>query len=206
MKEEKIYQCECGKVFKSCQALCGHKANCQIHKDEKKQAEELLKQEREARRLPNGLFKCDNPNCINEHDGSYGSGRFCSKSCYKSYVGIQSGKSKKNRKHTNPIKRLKDRAPYGTWKCKRCNLVFETRRQLEAHNHEVHQYHPDFLLEDGTYVEIKGWYDNKTLIKHQTFRDLGYKLQVIDKNNIEMYLTYAVEKYGNDFIKLYEET
>ena len=323
MKEEKIYQCECGKVFKSCQALCGHKANCQIHKDAKKLAEELLKQEREARRLPNGLFKCDNPNCTNEHDGSYGSGRFCSKSCYKSYVGIQSGKSKKNRKHTNPIKRLKDRAPYGTWKCKRCNLVFETRRQLEAHNHEVHpikkgvawnkgltketderiaigaekvsktlkdgfkngkfiqsewtderrarqskyakdrklggyhknggkgkrgryrgfwcdsswelayviwnlehnvkfsrntkgfpyvfenevhQYHPDFLLEDGTYVEIKGWYDNKTLIKHQTFRDLGYKLQVIDKNNIEMYLTYAVEKYGNDFIKLYEET
>ena len=31
-------------------------------------------------------------------------------------------------------------------------------------------------------------------------------MQVIDKNNIEMYLTYAVEKYGNDFIKLYEET
>lgn len=33
---------------------------------------------------------------------------------------------------------LKSRAPYGTWKCERCNLIFETRAQLFAHNHEVH--------------------------------------------------------------------
>ena len=33
---------------------------------------------------------------------------------------------------------LKNRAPYGTWKCECCNLIFETRAQLFAHNHEVH--------------------------------------------------------------------
>ena len=31
-----------------------------------------------------------------------------------------------------------NRAPYGHWKCDRCNLVFETRDQLQEHNHEFH--------------------------------------------------------------------
>ena len=135
MKEEKIYQCECGKVFKSCQALCGHKANCQIHKDAKKRAEELLKQEREARRLPNGLFKCDNPDCTNEHDGSYGSGRFCSRHCQQSFCAKQVKGGAIKGRHQN---HAKQRAPYGTWKCDRCNLIFETRAQLFEHNHQVH--------------------------------------------------------------------
>jgi hypothetical protein len=30
-------------------------------------------------RLPNGMFKCEY--CGKEHDGSYGSGRFCSNHC-----------------------------------------------------------------------------------------------------------------------------
>ena len=41
---------------------------------------------RESKRLPNGLFKCENPDCSNEHDGSYGSGRFCSKKCVFEYI------------------------------------------------------------------------------------------------------------------------
>lgn len=322
MNKQKIHVCECGRIFKSAQALYGHKANCYIHQEAKKKAKEILRQEQEARRLPNGMFKCENPKCKKEHDGSYGSGRFCSKSCYKSYVGIQSGKSKKNRKHTNPIKRLKDRAPYGTWKCKLCGMIFDTRRQLEEHTRIVHPhkkghswnygltketdiriasgakkvseslkegystkkikltvwtddmrqrqsknakdrklggyhknggkgkrgwykgfwcdsswelawviynldhgihfirntkgfpyvfegsthyYHPDFLLDDGTYVEIKGWYDAKTLTKHESFRESGHLLIVLDKNNIGEILSYVEEKYGKDFIRLYEK-
>ena len=70
---------------------------------------------------------------------------------------------------------------------------------------EMHEYHPDFKLSDGFFVEIKGWYDSKTIVKHKTFRSLGYKLIVIDKDNIDLYLKYAKEKYGNDFIKVYEK-
>ena len=29
-------------------------------------------------------------------------------------------------------------APYGTWKCDQCNLVFKTRSQLYTHRYEVH--------------------------------------------------------------------
>lgn len=35
-------------------------------------------------------------------------------------------------------KHISKRASYGTWKCECCNLIFQTRAQLFAHNHEVH--------------------------------------------------------------------
>ena len=58
-------------------------------------------------------------NCGNEHDGSYGSGRFCSKHCRCSF----NGKKATHRSAAHYSKR----ASYGTWKCERCNLIFETR-------------------------------------------------------------------------------
>lgn len=73
-------------------------------------------------------MKCEN--CGNEHDGSYGSGKFCSEHCRRSFCG------KKNKKHVCNFKCKK--APYGTWKCNACNLVFSTRRELSCHNHKIH--------------------------------------------------------------------
>lgn len=321
MNTEKQYTCICGKTFKSKQALVGHYASCQKHKDDVKQKQLKALQEKEFKRLPNGMFKCENPNCGKEHDGSYGSGRFCCKSCYKSFVGYKSGKSRR----LNKIERKATRAPYGTWKCERCNLIFETRVQLFTHNHEVHpvpkgqawnkgltketdervaknskhslesfqktiangyinptwkpeywtlerreerkqnaikrkiggyhkhggkgkrgwykgfwcdsswelayviynldhniefsrnkqgfeyifegtikKYYPDFILNDGTYVEIKGWYDKKVFEKHRQFKENGNKLIVIDKETILPYLNYVINIYGKDFISLYE--
>ena len=71
-------------------------------------------------------------NCGNEHDGSYGSGRFCSKKCRMSFIA----KRVKNRICNFNVH--KPKSPYGTWKCERCNLIFETRAELFKHNHEVH--------------------------------------------------------------------
>ena len=73
-------------------------------------------------------MECEN--CHKEHDGSYGSGRFCSKRCRCSY-------NAKQVKHRQIPRKFK-RSPYGTWKCERCNIIFETRRKLEDHNHEFH--------------------------------------------------------------------
>lgn len=68
--------------------------------------------------------------CGNEHDGSYGSGRFCSNHCRHRYIG------KQPKKHVRNFKGKK--APYGTWKCNVCNLIFSTRRELSCHNHKMH--------------------------------------------------------------------
>ena len=82
-------------------------------------------------------------NCGKEHDGSYGSGRFCSAHCRRSWIGkksyetrIANGTYISGFTNANNSKTIK--APYGTWKCKRCNMIFETRRKLEDHNHEFH--------------------------------------------------------------------
>ena len=73
-------------------------------------------------------MKCEN--CNKEHDGSYGSGRFCSKHCRCSYIA----KQVKHRCTEKP----NSRSPYGTWQCTKCKLIFNTRKQLTIHIHQVH--------------------------------------------------------------------
>ena len=71
-------------------------------------------------------------NCGNEHDGSYGSGRFCSKHCRCSYIA----KQVKNRCVPRPHKRANPVA----WKCCHCGLVFDRRRLLTEHKHKAHPH------------------------------------------------------------------
>ena len=61
-------------------------------------------------------------NCGNEHDGSYGSGRFCSNHCRHVFIG------KQTKKHICNFQNTRKKSPYGTWKCDKCDLIFETRR------------------------------------------------------------------------------
>ena len=70
--------------------------------------------------------------CGKEHDGSYGSGRFCSLHCRCSYIAS----TVKNRH----IPRCSKRSPFGTWKCEYCNNhpIFETRQKLEEHKRKLH--------------------------------------------------------------------
>jgi hypothetical protein len=68
-------------------------------------------------------------------------------------------------------------------------------------NDEIFKYYPDFIMEDGSYIEIKGYEDNKAKAKHSQFK---YKLKVLYSKEIQMYLDYAIKTYGKDFIKLYE--
>ena len=63
------------------------------------------------------------------------------------------------------------------------------------------KYFPDFLLEDGTYLEIKGWGFN-TKEKIQQF---PHKLQVLYKLEMKQYLDYAIFKHGKNFIEVYEK-
>lgn len=74
-------------------------------------------------------------NCGKEHDGSYRSGRFCSKHCRLSF----SAKHTKHKKCNFNINKIDNgRSKYGTWKCQKCNLIFETRAKRRIHNKEVH--------------------------------------------------------------------
>ncbi len=125
--EEKKFVCECGRSFDKIRGMTGHQKNCQTHKD-------IIKQKKEARRLPNGMFKCENPDCGKEHDGSYGSGRFCSKHCKCSF------NAKKCKKYpTKQELAARGFGGFGTkpksdgWKCTKCGIKFKTRSQLRQH-------------------------------------------------------------------------
>ena len=77
-------------------------------------------------------MKCEN--CGNEHDGSYGSGRFCSVECKNQFCGNQSLGGKIERRY----KCEKLCSPHGTWKCKVCGEILGTRRELAAHMENNH--------------------------------------------------------------------
>lgn len=304
----KKYICECGKEFDKIRGMTGHQSKCQIHKD-------FIRQQKESKRLPNGMFKCENPDCNNEHDGSYGSGRFCCEKCRRHATSLLSAKTAiKNGNKKRPENFKSKHLPYGTWKCQICGFIANTRKELELHkkqlnhkNHKTlseqhkdkirksikaaikegrctgkassiekeelrrqkisntmkknpnaggkrhgsgrgfqgwykgiwcdsswelawviynldhnihftrydgyfeyefngtkHKYYPDFQLEDGTIVEIKG-VEKSDQWKAKVFQfPLNKKLQIIGKYEISKYLDYVINLYGKDFIKLYE--
>lgn len=66
---------------------------------------------------------------------------------------------------------------------------------------KLHKYYPDFILEDGSYVEIKGYMSEQNKSKIEQFEQV---LVVIDKQNIVTYIDYTITKYGNSFEDLYE--
>ena len=66
-----------------------------------------------------------------------------------------------------------------------------------------HKYYPDFELEDGTIVEIKGYWSKQWQTKlDQLPKDKH--LQILSQNEMIPILKYVKEKYGDNFISLYE--
>ena len=71
-------------------------------------------------------------------------------------------------------------------------------------NGKVHKYYPDFLLEDGTIIEIKGFSTAQWNAKVSQLPK-NVKLVLLNKEMIQPYLKYVTEKYGKDFVRLYEK-
>jgi len=66
----------------------------------------------------------------------------------------------------------------------------------------ISNYYPDFYIEESkTYIEIKGYKEKEFYNKHNSFKE---KIIVIDKKDIKPILLYVKNKYGINFIELYE--
>ena len=66
---------------------------------------------------------------------------------------------------------------------------------------KIHKYYPDFILEDGTYVEIKGYFRSIDYFKIQSLiKDHKKNLIVISVKEIKPYLKYCIDKYGKNFL------
>lgn len=83
------------------------------------------------------------------------------------------------------------------------NVKFERNTQGFEYEFEgkKHKYYPDFKMEDGSYTEVKGWLDEKNKTKIAQFDGL---LNVLCKREIKLYLKYVIDKYGKDYVSLYD--
>lgn len=77
---------------------------------------------------------------------------------------------------------------------KRCN---EIRTYINSEGIK-RNYIPDFITDDGI-IEIKGYITENSILKSIYNPDI----KVLYYEDIKPYLDYVIEKYGKDFIKLY---
>jgi len=68
---------------------------------------------------------------------------------------------------------------------------------------KIRKYYPDFILEDGSYVEIKGYITVTDVAKMLYFK---HPLTLLDEMHIKPYISYAKQKYGKKFIELYDKS
>ena len=69
-----------------------------------------------------------------------------------------------------------------------------------CYNNKKHLFYPDFIV-NGEYVEIKNFRSELTDCKINNF---PHEIKIYYRDTINVYLDYVKNKYGKDFIKLYE--
>lgn len=82
------------------------------------------------------------------------------------------------------------------------NIEFKrnTERFNYIYENKSHYYIPDFKIND-TFIEIKGYINEQTKEKIKQF---PYKLQILQKDDMQNILSYVINKYGKKFIQMYE--
>lgn len=82
------------------------------------------------------------------------------------------------------------------------NLKIERCKEKRTYifNNEIHTYIPDFVTEEGI-IEIKGYRNEMWDEKQKQNPDI----KVFYKKDMESYIKYAIEKYGINFIHLYDD-
>ena len=139
------FSCVCGKTYNTKQQLSGHKTHCKEYQTYLQQIKEQTQYENEQHELyiiemlksGKPVHICENPKCKKIHDGLYGSGRFCCKSCQQAYINLISKDSPKRKQHLADLHKKKQ-VPYGTWKCTQCNIIFNTKSELKNHKKQFH--------------------------------------------------------------------
>ena len=157
---------------------------------------------------------CINCKCRMELRPS-GKNKFCSLKCKDDAVknGYLKGKS-------GGIREGSGRSKSGWYKGYYCNSSYELawviysldnnvnfKRNTKGFeyintNGNISNYYPDFYIENTeTYIEIKGYKEKEFHNKQNGFKE---KIIVIDNNDIKLILLYVKNKYGKNFIELYE--
>lgn len=198
--------------------------------------------------------------CKKSHDGSFGSGKYCSKSCANSRTFSEESKLKKSNSNKGNIPWNKNKR--NTWlsiECEVCSLpvhymkcrpkkyhsecwlknsggyrkgsgigkkgwykgywcdstyelvwiIFQLDHEIPfernktkfeyTYENKLRHYTPDFI-QDGKFIEIKGYLNKEIETKHKSVPDLI----VLFKNDLKKEFEYVISKYGKNFVDLYD--
>lgn len=80
------------------------------------------------------------------------------------------------------------------------NIVRNTEKFQYTYKDRVKNYIPDFIV-NNEYIEIKGYDTDEWKAKLASF---PHYIKVLYSVDMKFYIDYAINKYGKDFIKLYE--
>ena len=143
----------------------------------------------------------------------------CSETCRRALIGQVTARSAEKHGGNNNISGVRGTAKYGTYKGYVCDSSYELAFVIYCLDHnipiqrnhtgfcytykdETHNYFPDFIINNDTYVEIKGYTTDLDKAKWDYFPS-DVKFELIDKAKITPYITYCKQTYG-DFVQLYD--
>jgi hypothetical protein len=83
------------------------------------------------------------------------------------------------------------------------NIKFERNKKGYSYefNGKKHKYYPDFIVNEKL-IEIKGFLRENDKHKFKSVEDK--ELIILFKKDLEVQLEYTINKYGKDYIRLYE--
>ena len=85
----------------------------------------------------------------------------------------------------------------------RCDESFN---YFDSMQNKTRTYYPDFKLEDGTIVEIKGRVTQNTLDKKQAIVDIYHRPYILlTQDKIQHCLDYCKNKYGDNFLQILKD-
>lgn len=209
-KQEKIYQCECGYITTNKQSYCGHRGNCKIAHPE------LLNKNRDylKNRSWHNSSTVWNKGLTKETD--YRVNKYAVKlKGRKIYMTEETKQKISNKLKQNPngggIRPHSGRGKSGKYKGFYCastyelvyiiynldhNIIFDrcTLSYPYIYKNKIHKYYPDFIVEDGSLVEIKGYMTEIVNIKLSAVTDRHIKLLL--KKDLQYAFDYVKNNYN----------
>lgn len=114
--------------------------------------------------------------CGKEHDGSYGTGRFCSDHCRRAFCGSS---RKKGKRRTGFIKKS---SKEGGWTCI-CNQNFRTRALLSKHKKECEFYKNVSKKHINQYIKAELLGLPKPIVSDETRRKISQSQKGINNSS-----------------------
>ena len=144
----------------------------------------------------------------------------CSDKCYHNLIGQRSSDAaKRNGGNLNPYG-VRGTAKYGTYRGIHCDSSWELAYVIYCLDHNIdivrnvdgfqytyqdksHMYYPDFIV-GGEYIEVKNFHSEQVQCKIEQF-PINKRLTVLFKEDMRQYISYCIQTYGKDYVKMYDK-